>query len=60
MKIIWNDPDPIKDNDYTVCEIINIGHGTALIQYGDKSAPYLSEAEVYIGELEIVDREEPE
>tara|TARA_Y100000310_G_scaffold128275_1_gene127448 strand:- start:1260 stop:1442 length:183 start_codon:yes stop_codon:yes gene_type:complete len=57
MKIIWNDPDPIKNNDYTVREIINIGHGTALIQYGDESAPYLSEAEVYIGELEIVDEE---
>ena len=60
MKIIWNDPDLIKDNDYTVREIINIGHGTALIQYGSESSSYFSEAEVYIGELEIVDREEPE
>ena len=52
MKIVWNDPDPIKDNDYTVREITNIGYGTALIQYG-ANPPFLSEAEVCISELEI-------
>ena len=58
-KIIWNDPDPIKGNDYTVRKITNIGYGTALIQYG-ANPPLLSEAEVYISELEIVDKEESE
>lgn len=49
MKIVWNDPDPIKDNDYTVHSITKIVGGTALILYG-----HGSEAQVYVNELEIV------
>jgi len=57
MKIVWNDPDPIDGNDYTVREIITLHGGTALIQYGSYPAPY-SEAEVLISELEIIKEKE--
>ena len=58
MKIVWNDPDPIEGNDYTVREIITLHGETALIQYGSYPAPY-SEAEVLISELEIINEGEP-
>ena len=52
MKIIWNDPEPIKGNDYTI----------TYYDYVDKFSPILilyngssSEAEVYLHELMIID-----
>ena len=50
MKLVWNDPDPIEGNDYTVhtFDLLDEEEGIARITYG-----YGSEAEVYIHELEI-------
>ena len=54
-KLVWNDPDPIKENDYTICfiEDINdiedddiIGY-PILIQYNNGG----SEAQVYLHEI---------
>lgn len=53
QKIVWNDPDPIEGNDYTVQKIWNIGEETAMIQYGGDDTECLSEAEVYLTELTI-------
>ena len=50
--MVWNDPDPIKGNDYTIHEIWNIDSETAMIHYG-KVGGYLSEAEVYLSELAL-------
>ena len=53
QKMVWNDPNPIEDNDYTVQKIWNINEETAMIQYGEGNSKYLSEAEVYLTELTI-------
>jgi|OM-RGC.v1.024695954 hypothetical protein len=53
QKMIWNDPDPIDGNDYTIQKIWNINKETAMIQYGEKNSKYLSEAEVYLTEIII-------
>jgi len=53
QKIVWNDPDYIEGNDYTVQKIWNIGEETAMIQYGEDDTEWLSEAEVYLTELTI-------
>ena len=53
QKMVWNDPDPIDGNDYTVQKIWNIDEETAIIQYGEDNSEYLSEAEVYISELAL-------
>jgi len=55
-KLIWNDPDPIKGNDYTINFIEDIddedfdNEYPILIQYGNGS-----EAEVYLHEILLVD-----
>jgi hypothetical protein len=53
QKIIWNDPDPIEGNDYTVQKIWGINRESAMIQYGAEKENYLSEAEVFISELSL-------
>lgn len=53
QKMVWNDPDPIEGNDYTVQKIWNIDEETAMIQYGEDKSKYLSEAGVYLTELTI-------
>ena len=53
QKMVWNDPDPIQGNDYTVQKIWNIDEETAMIQYGKNNSKYLSEAEVYLTELAL-------
>ena len=53
QKLVWNDPDPIEGNDYTVQKIWNIDEETAMIQYGEDDTECLSEAEVYLTELTI-------
>jgi len=52
-KMVWNDPDPIEGNDYTVQSIWNIDDENAMIQYGEDGDEYLSEAEIFISELSI-------
>ena len=54
QKIVWNDPELIEGNDYTVRKIWNIDEETAMIQYGEDDAKWLSEAEVYLTELTII------
>jgi len=54
--ITWNDPDPIKDNDYTVQKIWDITNDTAMIQYGGKKDRHLSEAQIFISELSITNK----
>jgi hypothetical protein len=55
-KLIWNDPDPIQGNDYTINFIEDIDEENfddyypILIQYGNGS-----EAEVYLHEILLVD-----
>ncbi len=51
-KIVWNDPDPINGNDYTVQKIWNVNELTAMIHYGN--GKMLSEAEVYLSELSLI------
>jgi hypothetical protein len=51
QKLIWDDPEPIKGNDYTVQKIWDINEETAKIQYGSKEEEIFSEAEVFISEL---------
>ncbi|MEI6186945.1 MAG: hypothetical protein WCP46_00385 [Alphaproteobacteria bacterium] len=51
--LVWNDPDPIEGNDYTISYIEPIledfdEHTPILIQYGEGS-----EAEVYLHEILI-------
>lgn len=50
-KMVWNDPDPIKGNDYTITYIEPIDDDferdtPILIQYGEGS-----EAQVYLHEI---------
>ena len=52
-KMVWNDPEPIDGNDYTVQKIWNINEETAMIQYGEDNSEYLSEAEVHLSELTL-------
>ena len=52
-KLVWNDPDPIEDNDYTIQKIWGINDETAMIQYGSNNQKYLSEAEVYLSEIKL-------
>ena len=49
--MVWDDPDPIKGNDYTVQEIYITSDETALIHYGSDDQEMYSEAEVYLHEL---------
>lgn len=56
--IVWNDPDIIKDNDYTVRKIWDINGETAMIQYGSDEQECLSEAEVYLSELSITNKKQ--
>ena len=53
QKMVWNDPDLIEGNDYTVQKIWNIDEETAMIQYGENNSKYLLEAEVYLTEIAI-------
>lgn len=48
IPLIWNDPDPIEGNDYTITNISEIWKDGALIEYGKSS-----EAEVYLHEISI-------
>ena len=49
-KLVWNDPDPIKGNDYTITWIENLeglsSEDMILIQYGQGS-----EAQIFIHEI---------
>jgi len=47
--MMWNDPDPIEGNDYTITKILNVSGDMAVIQYGVGS-----EAEVYISEISVI------
>ena len=54
VELIWNDPDPIKGNDYTISYIVNIDddfeEDTPIsIQYNNGR----SEAEVFLHEISI-------
>lgn len=52
VPLVWNDPDPIPDNDYTITWVEDINEEDyeddypILIQYGDGS-----EAQVYLHEI---------
>jgi len=46
--LLWNDPDPIPGNDYTITKIWDIFKDTSMIEYGDSS-----EAEVFNTEIII-------
>lgn len=54
-KLVWNDPDPINENDYTICFIEDINNiedndiidYPILIQYNNGG----SEAQVYLHEI---------
>ena len=53
IPLVWNDPDPIEGNDYTITYIeplgdINDRDSPILIQYGGGS-----EAEVFLHEIKI-------
>jgi len=48
-KLYWNDPDPIKGNDYKVTTIEVIDGETSFITYNNGH----SEAEVYNSELNV-------
>jgi hypothetical protein len=45
--LVWNDPDPIEDNDYKIVSIKELNDEIALIQYNQG----LSEAEVFLHEI---------
>ena len=45
--LIWNDPDYIEGNDYTIVSIKELNDELALIQYNQG----LSEAEVFLNEI---------
>lgn len=54
VELVWNDPDPIKGNDYTIFYIVNIDddfeEDTPIsIQYNNGR----SEAEVFLHEISI-------
>jgi len=53
QKMVWNDPDPIEGNDYTVQKIWDVNEETAMIHYGENNAEFFSEAEVFLNELEL-------
>lgn len=58
--LVWNDPDPIEGNDYTIRSISYIDEEMAVIQYGEKGnfidgIEVFSEAEVFISEISLVD-----
>jgi len=46
VTLVWNDPVPIKGNDYTITHLSEVNDETALIQYGEGS-----EAEVFLSEI---------
>jgi hypothetical protein len=46
--LVWNDPDYIKNNDYTIFSIKELNDEIALIQYNQG----LSEAEVFLHEID--------
>lgn len=53
IPLIWNDPDPIEGNDYTITSVREMIDGEddfspILIQYGDNS-----EAEVFLHEISL-------
>jgi hypothetical protein len=48
-KLYWNDPDPIKGNDYKVTSIQVYNAEMSMITYNDGT----SEAEVYNSELTV-------
>jgi len=51
--LVWNDPDPIEGNDYTVIKTHHLDEEMASISYGTKGDLYLSEAKIPIGEFGI-------
>ena len=51
--MVWNDPMPIPENDYTVQKVWNLNEETAMVQYGEEGSKYLSEAMVFLTELSI-------
>lgn len=58
LPLIWNDPDPIPGNDYTITYIEPLvddidDYSPILIQYGDGS-----EAEVYLHEILVKTQKE--
>lgn len=58
--LVWNDPDPIEGNDYTIRSISYIDDEMAVIQYGEEGnfingVEAFSEAEVFISEISLVD-----
>ena len=54
--IVWNDPDPIDGNDYSVRKIWDINEDTAMIQYGSEDQEFLSEAEVFLSEIVVTNK----
>lgn len=53
--MIWNDPDPIEGNDYTVQKIWDISDEEATIFYGANGSDKWSTAEVFISEISLKD-----
>jgi len=53
IPLIWNDPDPVDGNDYSIKSIVNLNEDSdeCLIQYG--SGVYLSEATVFLSEISV-------
>lgn len=53
IPLVWNDPDFVKDNDYTITSVEDVDeeefddYTPILIQYNDG----MSEAEVYLHEI---------
>lgn len=48
-QMVWDDPDPIKGNDYTITDIYNLNNDeVCLIYYGGGS-----EAEVFLSEISL-------
>ena len=47
-EMVWNDPDPIEGNDYTITKVSNLDDETCLIHYGGGS-----EAGVYLTEIQL-------
>ena len=54
--IVWNAPDPIDGNDYSVRKIWDINEDTAMIQYGSEDQEFLSEAEVFLSEIVVTNK----
>ena len=53
MKMVWNDPDPIEGNDYTIHSISNLNDETCTIHYGTGENGMYSEAEVFLTEIDL-------